>query len=404
MVGDGCSPPARKVQQVDVAAEESFMRRTFLFLQTLFALVVTSYAQEFRVAQTPWEPNGMGNHRVVVQAEASESPVYVEIPWRRMDENPEQKLVRVFNSASAEVLNVKPLEVTAEKGRFLFEAKTAGTYYFYYLPFNAPTGYFDDPGTYLPPNYSANSAWLVKHGLNGNDVALDSLSKARVEAIESRDQFESFYPMGVPMTAKEKADFLTTHCKSPCVLVGESHQFPITKGPFVPMRWKEAKINELTAHVRPGEVFAFQVGAIPTERDVVLTGMHSEGLLPETEGGKKIPVENIHPINFEAIDYQGKPFTKTIKIAAGVVQPLWVMVEIPADASGKYGGVFSIHGDAGIAEDFRLNLEVSGAPVVAKYDDPASQSRLLWLNSTMGQEEVSIRPFIGVKRAISSAS
>ena len=373
------------------------MKKTFLFLQTLFTFVAASYAQEFRVAQTPWEPNGMGNHRVVVQAAASETPVYIDIPWRRTDENPEQKLVRVFNGAGAEVLNVKPFEVTAEKGRFLFEAKTAGTYYFYYLPFNAPTGYFDDPGTYFPPNYSADPAWLAKHGLNGKDVALDSLAKAQVEAIESRDQFESLYPMGVPMTAQEKADFLTSHRGGPLVLVGESHEFPITKGPFVPMRWKEANTNELTAHVRPGEVFAFQVGVIPTERDVVLTGMHSEGLLPEIEGGKKIPVENVHPLNFEAIDYQGKPFAKTIKIPTGIVQPLWVIVEIPADASGKYGGVFSIQGDAGIAGDFRLNLDVSGAPVVAKYDDPASQSRLLWLNSTMGQEEASIRPFTGVK-------
>ncbi|MDW8322023.1 MAG: DUF6067 family protein, partial [Armatimonadota bacterium] len=65
----------------------------------------------------PWQEQGRGNHRAVVEVFQQADAVRVYIPWRRRDPFPERKAILVFDAASGQqVKNVAPITVTQEFG------------------------------------------------------------------------------------------------------------------------------------------------------------------------------------------------------------------------------------------------------------------------------------------------
>ena len=115
-----------------------FLLATFLFsaAATLSAQVAEKYP--YRPASSTWDPDsGLGNHRAVVMVKQVAGAVFVHLPWRRPDSNPEKKKVLVVEARSGKFINnVWPLKVDNNCGDFVFEASQApGEYYFYYLPY-----------------------------------------------------------------------------------------------------------------------------------------------------------------------------------------------------------------------------------------------------------------------------
>ena len=83
-----------------------------------------------------WEPEGLGNHRFVVEVKEPAPAVHVEIRWRRRDAQPELKDVVVTAANGERVARVLRGNITREAGEFTFEpAAGAGLYSFYYMPY-----------------------------------------------------------------------------------------------------------------------------------------------------------------------------------------------------------------------------------------------------------------------------
>ena len=87
----------------------------------------------YGVAEEPWSAL-LGNHRAHIFVEKSAEAVCVHIPWRRLDSNPEQKAVLVYDVKGTQVQNVAVDQLVAEHGDIVFEAKQPGDYFVYYLP------------------------------------------------------------------------------------------------------------------------------------------------------------------------------------------------------------------------------------------------------------------------------
>ena len=86
-----------------------------------------------------WNPDSLGNQRVVVTVAKAGPAVICEIPWRRKDLNPQDKEVLVYSQKGNQLIkNVVRLDISRESGTLVFEPTAgAGTYYLYYLPYKS---------------------------------------------------------------------------------------------------------------------------------------------------------------------------------------------------------------------------------------------------------------------------
>jgi hypothetical protein len=120
-----------------------------------------------------WPENGFGNHRALVDVNASDvdasDVVRARIPWRRHDGEFRGKAVMVYDLTTGQkVTNVLPCNLTREFGDVVFQPKTVpGRYAVYYMPYQQPettSGTWN--GSYFPAVLSADADWLARHGLN----------------------------------------------------------------------------------------------------------------------------------------------------------------------------------------------------------------------------------------------
>ncbi|KKM26009.1 hypothetical protein LCGC14_1589240 [marine sediment metagenome] len=109
----------------------------------------------------------LGLHRAVVEVTQQADAVGVHIPWRRRDLEPEKKRILVVDASTGKQLkNVLPVDIRREYGELVFQPATApGTYYVYYMPFKVQDGYGGYNGDYLPPESTAEAAWVDRNGL-----------------------------------------------------------------------------------------------------------------------------------------------------------------------------------------------------------------------------------------------
>lgn len=118
-----------------------------------------------------WEPDlpagkagiSRGNHRAVVKVVSAQQNVFVHIPWRRCDHNPEQKKIIVVNAETGkEIHNKLVLNSNNEFGEIIFQTdENYGIYHVYYMPFKSTGGYYPTV-TYLAPETRAEKNWLDK--------------------------------------------------------------------------------------------------------------------------------------------------------------------------------------------------------------------------------------------------
>ena len=147
----------------------------------------------------------------------------------------------------------------------------------------------------------------------------------------------------------------------------------------------------------------FQIG-IRTFKDLAPIGLK----LPELTGdGGTIPATASRCLSLEGIDSQGRPFQKILPIKKGRLQVLWVGVQVPPNARGKFTGTAELSlipspaGAGGYSPiPIRLTMDVDGTPVTDSGDSNARNlSRLRWLDSTIGSEPTLTAPFKAVTTA-----
>ncbi|SDD23585.1 glycoside hydrolase domain-containing protein [Niabella drilacis] len=364
------------------------MKYCLLLLAILAFGSVDAQRPEYISGNNSWNTDSLGDHRVVVQFNGVGNVAKTTVEWRRRDLNPEGKRIIVQDARTgAKVRNVKVVTVNNEKGTLLFEPVSGkGRYYLYYLVSknsgspNYPTVH------YLEPEQTASAAWL-------RTLPAQLAVNAPVVAFESSDAFNSFYPMEVTATAAETRTLLGKYRRSDYVVFPEDRQYPVKLFAQLPYRWvQRGAVKDFKGSAMQGEHYSFQLAVYALKALEDLT-VHFSDL--KDGKGNVIPASGMSCINTGGVDYTGKPFTKMVQVAKDSLQPLWCLVEIPANSRpGVYRGQAVVNA-AGAAET-RVPVQVTVAAARAKegnIGEPWEQTRLHWLNSTLAQENTVIAPY-----------
>jgi hypothetical protein len=352
-------------------------------------------ASELPVAQygiASWETKGHGNHRAVLELKQAAPVVKGTIPWRRRDANPEQKAILLFNENGERVTNLKVLSLTGDQGELLFEAAAPGRYYAYYLPYNPGVSNFDDPGTYFTPKETASTEWLNRA------QAVSAPPVAQLVEIQANGEFHRFDPMEVMPTKAEVAGLAKKAGDKEFLLFPEDRRNSIRMLDGVPFKWVASGPSQtFTGEVQPNEWYPWQIGVWAPEKE--LKNLKVEISDFKNAAGEVIKKSALTCFNTGGVDARGKDFTAAPSVPKGAVQPLWLMAEIPAKASGEYQGTVTITPENAPAQTVAVTLKVKGEPLADHgVADLWRLSRLRWLNSRIGLEDTIVPPMKPMKR------
>ncbi len=196
----------------------------------------------------------LGNQRARIRVAEKADAVWVHLPWRRHDRNPENKQILIVDAATRETIdNVARAVVNREAADLVFQPATVpGEYYVYFAPFTVTPGSGGYSGDYLPPKATAAPEWLQRHGLTLDKIAQgdwQKLPRAKVLEFQARGQFERFDPMEVVATQEEMKKLLADH-PQPYLVFPEDRKYPIRMNDELPLRWIHSGPGARTA--RPG--------------------------------------------------------------------------------------------------------------------------------------------------------
>lgn len=364
--------------------------KTIIGILLLGGLQAQGQEYLYRVPDTPWA-EGFGNHRAVIEVEKDAEAVRLDMKWRRPDTNPENKLFLIVDAETGDTIrNVEKMYVDNERCAVMFGPAKAGTYYFYYLPYQVQTGGGFYYGDYLPDNRPADVVW-EKEWKQQADVQ----EIAKVKSIEARTHFDSFYPMEVIATSEEVAAYRKAEQKE-WFLFPEDRKYPIRMQKYLPLRWMDYKQGKgFSGTAAPNEYYAFQIGIWSPDKVV-------SGLSYKTSdlkcGTHMIPATSITCFNLEGVDPKGTFFTKNIGVDRGVVQALWFGVDVPEKiVPGIYSGTVTLSAQSGQTEVVPVSICVEGKTLADRGDgEPWRHSRLRWLNSRLGEEDTPVLPYTEV--------
>lgn len=363
-----------------------------LSLILLFFIGKICFAQELKytVGNNDWDPDSLGNQRVVLSVGAKGSNVAkVTIDWRRNDTHPENKQLFVVDAATNQrIRNVKTETITRESGTIYFEPSAGTKYYVYYLPYKADRKSNYPNAKYLKPEQTASADWLSSVS-NAKNIPV-----AKVESIESINAFNSFYPMEVIAKASEVKALEKKNSAKKYLVFPEDRMHPIKMKYDLPQRWiiKDLK-NTFSDEAHRGENFTYQLGIYPVAQNLEDVQVSFSDL--KSANGKAISSKVMSCLNMGGVDYKGNPFTKKVNVAKGNVQAMWCLVNIPVNAKpGTYSGIATVKAKGLPATPIHIILKVDDK--IAKkggIDEPQEQTRLTWLNSTMAQKNDVIKPY-----------
>lgn len=360
----------------------------------LIAISLSAFSQVLPYSVGSWNPDSLGNHRVVVNFDGEANAASCIIPWRRKDINPEQKeLILISALTGKRITNLIRVNITREAGEFIFEPVDGkGDYYFYYLPY-ITSGSSNYPTVkYRKPEDLADKSWKTQ-SLNSQN-----LPKATPLEIQSISQLHSFYPMEVIATSGEVNKFLIEHENKSYILFPEDRYHPIRMWDDLPYRWVSEKLkSSLSDKVQQGEYYAFQLGLYAKNKNIEDIDIKFSDLV--SESGGKIPAAEFSCFQKGGKDWTGEVLIKKVPVQKGKIQPLWMGVMIPENAlPGKYLASIDIKPIGLEKQTITLELEVKEGIIPNHGDnDPESHSRLRWLDSEIASDNDVIPPYIPLK-------
>lgn len=367
----------------------------------LFIVGCTSGKEEIEYTTGEWEADTLGYHRVVIENRIDADAVFVEVPWRRRDREPWNKAVIIISEDLDQVVtNVFSVSSDNEKGRFVFQPVSgAGKYFLYYLP-GRMKGRSNYPTVnYLSPVQTADNAWIELHDLRDPE-SLASLPEARVSAIQSRNDFNSFFPMEIIATGEEINSLLEKFPDKTYLLFPEDRKYSIRMFDYLPLRWIETGPSDIIeGEARKGEYFTFQIGIYCVEEDISNIDITFSDL---TAGRDNIIVhhDSISSFNTGGINWDGMPFTKEISVNKGKVKPLWFGFMIPEKTDQRnIKGKMVINPEGHKPETLKIKIKISDEAIKNHGDDnPCLMTRLRWLNSDIAHDDEITEPFIPVEK------
>ncbi len=364
-----------------------------IFFFCCSVVLVNAQSIKYSYGKNSWNADSLGNHRAVLNFNGTGAVAKSIIEWRRRDDDPSKKRIIIQDAVTgAKINNYKTGEFNNERLEVWFEPKSGkGTYYIYYWPYKNEGRANYPKGVALAPENSASSEWIKQAGLQQQ-------INTRVEEIQSIDSLNSFYPMEIIATEKEMQNLMLTAKGKDYLVFPEDRAYPIKMQDRIPQRWIQKKPSTVFegAALR-GEFYAFQLGVFAMKD---IEDLHISFTDLKSSGVYSIPVKRITCINTSGVTYDGKPFAPKVNIAKNQVQPLWCIIEVPADARpGTYTGTATISADNAQKSAIKLSLNVQNGIVKdGGINEPWKQTRLTWLNSTLAQNNDVIAPYIPIKR------
>lgn len=247
------------------------------------------------------------------------------------------------------------------------------------------------------------STWCI--GLAATMISVTGVSGEAGYNMPTKDSDKAVYDplasseMDVLADATRMAQFLAG-VRGDAVIFTENRAQSIRWSKGLPARW----LSDLAGHTerfkgmaQPGEFYVFQLGVFAAKRN--LSGIKVEFSDLKGTGGK-ILANHIRSLNTNGVDKMGQAFVKEVAVAQGMLQALWIGIEVPEEAKGIFRGTVKVRDDRGLAMPVELELAVSGE-VLKDHGDKDSwrMSRLRWLDSTLGlnDEEVT-KPYLPIVR------
>lgn len=348
-----------------------------------------------------WDASVYGNHRVVVRVPKKADAVFIRIPWRRRDPDPDKKDILIMDADSQrKIHNVLRLDINREFGELVFQPESGpGEYHVYTQPYQMEGRRNYPTVTYPEPKSQVDEAWLERNGLNqefsADSDTLRRLPKGIVLEFQSIDEFNSFYPMEIIATDREKTLLLEKNPESPFLLFPEDRRFPVRMTQDLPLRWLQAGASDvLRASADRNEFFAFQIGVYACRTALHDLQVEFNGL-SSSSGDFVISDDLFSCFNTGGIDWKGDPFQKSLSVPAGEVQVLWCGIQIPGQTEpGKYQGKVTVLSRDLPPKSIHLHLHVSSQALDDSGDgEPWRHSRLRWLNSRLGLDTTLVSPY-----------
>ncbi len=362
-----------------------------LFISILLSHTAKSFHEpeiRYTVPDEPWDEK-FGNHRAVFDIKNPAEAVRINFLWRRHDLNPESRQMQIVHAETGEfVKNIYRVHISQERCELVLgPVLRPGTYYFYYLPYTPETKqYFAPP--YLSPEPAPDRTWVKNHVWEGDSLQLRQLPVAVINEIQARSSFHSFFPMEVTATKEETGNFLNHYADHEFLVFPEDRSFPIRMLDAIPLRWIQQNPGMLfKGTAQKNEYYAFQLGIVAGMKR--LTDVKPVFSDLRDGNGRVISASAFTCFNTEGTDTKGIPFSKTVNIAKGGVQPLWVGIDIAPDArAGVYKGSVTLQAANAASQVIPLEITVGDSLLADRGDGETwRHSRLRWLNSTLGIDD-----------------
>lgn len=344
----------------------------------------------YEVSLAPWKES-FGNHRAVVKVSKPAEVVSLDFEWRRPDKDVGEKRFLIVNAETGDtVSNIRRLEVTNERCHLQFgPVEKKGEYYFYYLPYRVQHGAGGYSGGYISQEKAPESSWLAIAETR------KKTPKALVSKVESRQAFDSFYPMEVAATSREKDSYMAKNHRT-WFLFPEDRRNQIRMRNDIPVKWLAGKQGrEFKGEAAPNEYYTFQIGIWAGNGEAKSVAYEVTDL---QSASAKIPSKLVTCFNVEGIDPYGVAFKKHVDVKKGQVQALWFGVDIPSgQKEGIYKGTITVRDASGVFGTVPVAIRISGKELVDRGDgDLWRLSRLRWLNSTLGIADTPTHPYTPV--------
>ena len=337
-----------------------------------------------------WDSATLGNHRVVVRVSYEADAVWVHIPWRRRDPDPEKKNIVIINAESGEqIKNLYRVHIDQAYSELVFQPQTVpGEYYIYYMPYKISGQRFSPTLSYLEPEETPDSEWLKKNGLVSKISAFEKrhdFPLAEVVEFQSIDKFNSFSSMENIATESEIKELLAQNPKMEYLLFPEDRKDPIRMTDHIPMKWhKSGPKKSFEGEAALGEFYVFQIGIYAVSKSINNLKLRFENL---KGNGFKIPSSAFTCFNIRG----ATPYS----LPKGKIGALWCGVQIPKNANpGIYEGKINILPEEMKKNKIRIRLDVKDTMLEDKGDsEPWRHSHLRWLDSKIAQNSEIIAPF-----------
>ena len=375
------------------------------FLAFMILVAALLYCmQEVPYGTGSWDQDLYGNHRVVIQVNEKADAVWLHVPWRRRDVNPELKAaILIDGQTEKQVLNLCRININHEFGDFILQPTSGpGKYYLYYLPYQMEGRSNYPKVNYPEPEQTADLGWLQSHGLTQDvlsSINPSDFPQADVVEMQAIDPLNSFFPMEVIATVAEIENLLDRYPSSSYLLFPEDRFYPIRMTDDLPSRWiQQGPLKIFKGLASRGEFYAFQIGVYAcrtTIRDLKV----SFSALKNTQTEDVIPDSASRCFNTGGIDWTGKTFAKACPVAQGKIQALWCGIQIPKDIlPGEYKGEVKVEPAGMESSQVMVQLQVTEEILEDAGDsDPWKHSRLRWLDSTLALDDGVVPPFTPMK-------